>query len=974
MPVDAAQTLIAEHRPAAAGESAVVENLLVDRIDLGAVDPHRLRPAAVGRQELQPLLQGGAVDEIGMKAMPAVDIAQHQAVVTGGTQLLEQGARLDDGRGDDIALEEVGCPAVRIEQITVLLGAVQRAVPQGRHEADGLVSPEQAGAQHGHLAFEHRGQAVQLQAGRLLGELEHVVGVIQPVRPEIKTDGMVGERQGALEQAEHVGGRDRRGGPEAVAVDVRPIVGTRAGEQVEQGAPVPVANGRLGGQVPVGVERGGHPRQQGSHRAGDGHRLAAERRQQGLQTGDQQAAQVAQRDHRHPEAHQRVVGIIPLGALGVHPDAAPGHEVGQAGENENQEFFREIDVQHPLVGPEDKARIRTEPGGEPFDRLMAGDVELKGDLRVLPDGGVVEDAIRHVGVAEEVAPQPRREAPRMEAAGPFQQPQQVDDLMIPPIANRGPGIVVVRHLPLDAGVRHPVGIVAIDGGGVDKLGDDAFEKLREAEAERLPILEDVAPVALVVKHALIVLVAHADAETIPRPARIAVAPAEGERQEFERQAFEIAVTAGGDEGEEFGPGQRAGQSGQEFRVLGRDRAVPRAHEGGETPPRQLVPVDENAAAHDIEQDVGKMVRRGRLHASDLEAVGGAHQRSQRLRGGVDRRQHRRGETAGGQRPPPLRDDGLGDTGVGHHHPSLGRLRRQRKRGRHGINGAHPAPARFRDRLSPVAKRIQLGIGQQDFSLRQAFGPYRARPQGFHGNRAVNDSGRQGIDREGRSRQHLGGFIGIRETTALTLQPVGDAGRKQVAQPINHADQDPPAPEVFQFTGAHQAVGFGGGPAVAEGEAERAMDFLEPDPVALDALIDMAGDLVQARRVGSERFPEGLPGVRFNPEGGERAGDSGTIVDAVDGLVGEKRVLRVDPAGGDTAVARHKQPEVRRADDVHEERRNPVAIGDAIIAAPKGIHKGSRDPGVSRKVGRGWLHGGNLSRGQRLPGGAAANAG
>ena len=54
-------------------------------------------------------------------------------------------------------------------------------------------------------------------------------------------------------------------------------------------------------------------------------------------------AQVAQRYHRKPVAHQRVVCVIPFGALGIHPDAAPGHEIPDLDQGWQQQLLQEVD-------------------------------------------------------------------------------------------------------------------------------------------------------------------------------------------------------------------------------------------------------------------------------------------------------------------------------------------------------------------------------------------------------------------------------------------------------------------------------------------------------------------------------------------------------------------------------------------------------------------------------------------------------
>ena len=52
--------------------------------------------------------------------------------------------------------------------------------------------------------------------------------------------------------------------------------------------------------------------------------------------------EVADGDHRKPPARQSVVGIVPLRALGIHPDPPAGHEIRELGQHRDQQFFREI--------------------------------------------------------------------------------------------------------------------------------------------------------------------------------------------------------------------------------------------------------------------------------------------------------------------------------------------------------------------------------------------------------------------------------------------------------------------------------------------------------------------------------------------------------------------------------------------------------------------------------------------------------
>ena len=55
-------------------------------------------------------------------------------------------------------------------------------------------------------------------------------------------------------------------------------------------------------------------------------------------------AQVAQRDHGQPVAHQGIVGVVPFRPLGVHPDAAARHQVAELDQSHDQQLFQQVDM------------------------------------------------------------------------------------------------------------------------------------------------------------------------------------------------------------------------------------------------------------------------------------------------------------------------------------------------------------------------------------------------------------------------------------------------------------------------------------------------------------------------------------------------------------------------------------------------------------------------------------------------------
>ncbi len=81
----------------------------------------------------------------------------------------------------------------------MLVGAIEVAVPQGREQVHRLRGREQAGAEDRDLALEHQRQAPQPEPGRILGEGELVVGMVQAVGPAVGADRVVDERQRPVE-------------------------------------------------------------------------------------------------------------------------------------------------------------------------------------------------------------------------------------------------------------------------------------------------------------------------------------------------------------------------------------------------------------------------------------------------------------------------------------------------------------------------------------------------------------------------------------------------------------------------------------------------------------------------------------------------------------------------------------------------------------------------------------------------------
>ena len=247
-----------------------------------------------------------------------------------------------------------------------------------------------------------------------------------------------------------------------------------------------------------------------------------------------------ERDDRDSPARERVVGVVPLGALGVEPDAAAGHEVGELDEQWDQQLLRQGDepdltidlTDQPSVGP--KLLCGTQE--DLVSRPIEGDaVPRVGDERV-----EAVDPVGHVGVRVDPFIQAGPEDAWLVPFAGLEQPQQIDDLVVAPVADVAPGVIRVLDLPVDAGPADAVGVVPICRRRVQEHGDELAQVAGVADAEGFPVLEDVAPVALVAIDQLVTVV-DADGVPVPGPAWIAVAAAEGERQVAAQQACQLGV-------------------------------------------------------------------------------------------------------------------------------------------------------------------------------------------------------------------------------------------------------------------------------------------------------------------------------------------------------------------------------------------------------------------------------------------------
>ena len=240
-------------------------------------------------------------------------------------------------------------------------------------------------------------------------------------------------------------------------------------------------------------------------------------------------------------ADQGVVRVVPLRSLRVQPDPAIDDEIAELGQQRHQQLLQQVDLVDVSAAFQHQLAVCACRGDPVRYSSRERVVIVHGSLRVRDDFLEAPDPIRHVCITEDGPVQERAEACRMKLPGLFQELQQIDDLVVAPVADVTPWIVRFIDLPVDSFPGNAIRVVSIHGRSVDELGDDVLDELREAESQRLPVLEDVPPVALVGQQWFAASILQPDRELVPRATRIAVTATECDRQVLVAEPFQLRV-------------------------------------------------------------------------------------------------------------------------------------------------------------------------------------------------------------------------------------------------------------------------------------------------------------------------------------------------------------------------------------------------------------------------------------------------
>ena len=214
-------------------------------------------------------------------------------------------------------------------------------------------------------------------------------------------------------------------------------------------------------------------------------------------------------------------------------------------------------------------------------------------------------------------------------AGQLEELEQIDELVVPPVAEVRPRLIGVGGLPVVPVLGDAIGVVAVGRRGVDEPADHAFQILGKGKAQSFPVLEDVAPVSLVVQHLRTVSVLDVDRELVPGPAGVAVSTAERDRQVLEHESKKLRVVERSDPLPGVGRARRLSPSAfrkpscraQVFLLKARTKSFRSAERNG-------IGRLEDTAPHHVEEHVGKVVGGAESVAGLLQSVGPSDDRRQ----------------------------------------------------------------------------------------------------------------------------------------------------------------------------------------------------------------------------------------------------------------------------------------------------------------------------------------------------------
>ena len=473
-------------------------------------------------------------------------------------------------------------------------------------------------------------------------------------------------------------------------------------------------------------------------------------------------------------------------------------------------------------------------------------VVIDGVLRILEQRRVGLDAVGNVRVDKRIVLEVRLQLLGVVGPQEFEELEEVDDLVVAPVADVRPGVVRLNFFPLKAVLEHAVWVVAVEGGGVEELENHALDELGVGVHERLPVLEDVAPVALVVQNLRPgLLVPKVDGEAVPWTAGVAVTATELQGQVLCAQALEVEVVVLSCLRLQKGEIKFLRPPGHQLGLLEEHLVVGPVDVGHEVGPLDGVVLVEDAAAHDVEHRVGEVPDVAAAVGGELQTIAGGHQRDEALGALFDVGEDRLAQLVGRLEVLfQLDDPADGLPQIGHHHPVFAFAGGEFEVAVDEIGASLGLDVGLRLDGATGPEGVELLGTEQDGGGVEADGPHHIGLEALTRFGLVGDDGAERVEAEGAAFQ-LAFLVGVDQVAAAALQSFGNAVGEQVLDAVQHAHLDGGGGGGFEPGLAHETVALAGRPLVTEGEAEVVVGFLEDDLVAEGILVEVSLDAVHA---------------------------------------------------------------------------------------------------------------------------------
>ena len=118
----------------------------------------------------------------------------------------------------------------------------------------------------------------------------------------------------------------------------------------------------------------------------------------------------------------------------------------------------------------------------------------------------------------------------------FYELAKVDNLMITPVANVGPGVFRLGFFPIDTLFRNAIGVITVRCRGANKLADNVLDESGCGGGQGFPVLKNIAPVTRIRQTFIAISRDNVDRKLVPGSGWVSMPAAERQRQILQKKS------------------------------------------------------------------------------------------------------------------------------------------------------------------------------------------------------------------------------------------------------------------------------------------------------------------------------------------------------------------------------------------------------------------------------------------------------